>query len=56
MLLKILKIKNLKFSGTSKNFKDQKFDIIKNANVEKIPNLKFITVKDICKHIGGKIV
>ena len=36
-------------------FVNQKIDTIKNANVEKIPNLKYIKIKDICVHIGAKI-
>ena len=41
--------------GVPENLKNQKFDTIKNANVEKIPNLKYIKIKEICKHIGAKI-
>ena len=41
--------------GIPNNLKDKKVDTIKIANIEKVPNLKFITVKDICKHIGAKI-
>jgi len=35
-------------------FKGKKLETIKNANVSKIPNLKYITVSEICKSIGGK--
>jgi large subunit ribosomal protein L13 len=41
--------------GTPENLKGQKVDTIKEANVEKLPNLKYITIKEICKHIGAKI-
>jgi large subunit ribosomal protein L13 len=41
--------------GVPDNLKDQKMDNIKGANVEKLPNLKFITIKEICNHIGGKV-
>ena len=40
--------------GIPEEMKSQKPDTLKNANIEKVPNLKYITVKDICKHIGGK--
>ena len=28
---------------------------IKNANIDKVPNLKYIRIKDICIHLGAKI-
>jgi len=40
--------------GIPEEMKSQKPETLKNANIEKVPNLKYITVKDICKHIGGK--
>ncbi len=47
--------KNIKcYVGIPKNLKNQKFEIIKNANIEKVPNLDYIKIKDICTHIGGK--
>jgi len=49
-------IKNIKcYIGVPNDFKDQKMDTIKEANVEKVPNLKYVKIKDICKHIGAKI-
>lgn len=48
--------KNIKcYIGIPEDFKNQKMDTIKNANVEKVPNLKFVKVKDICIHIGAKL-
>ena len=48
--------KNIKcYIGVPENLKNEKFDTIKEANVDKLPNLKFIKVKEICKHIGAKI-
>jgi len=48
--------KNIKcYVGVPDNLKNQKFDTIKNANIEKVPNLKFIKMKDICAHIGAKL-
>ncbi len=43
------------YIGVPENLKNQKFETIKNANVEKVPNLKYVKVKDICMHIGAKI-
>ena len=48
--------KNIKcYIGVPENLKNQKFDTIKSANVEKVPNLKYIKIKDICVHIGAKL-
>jgi len=41
--------------GVPNNFKDQKMGTINEAKVDKLPNFKFIKVKEICKHIGAKI-
>jgi len=35
-------------------FKDKKSETVEKANVAKIPNLKYITVEEICKFMGGK--
>ncbi|MBU1975470.1 MAG: 50S ribosomal protein L13 [Nanoarchaeota archaeon] len=40
--------------GMPDEFKDQAVQIIETANATKLPNLKFISVKEICKSIGGK--
>ena len=34
--------------------KDKKAEVIEKANITKVPNLKYITVEDICKSIGAK--
>lgn len=48
--------KNIKcYRGVPENFKGHKFDTIKEANVEKVPNLKYVKVKEVCMHIGAKI-
>ena len=48
--------KNIKcYIGVPENLKNQKLDTIKNASADKLPNFKYVAVKDICKHIGGKI-
>jgi len=36
-------------------FKDKKIETIAKANIEKVPNVKYITVKEICKTLGAKI-
>lgn len=36
-------------------FKDKKIETIKEANVEKLPNSKYIKVKDICRFLGASI-
>ena len=47
--------KNIKCHiGIPENLKNQKFDTIKNANVEKLPNLNYATVKEICVQLGAK--
>ena len=48
--------KNIKCHlGVPEDLKDNKLDTIKEANIDKVPNLKYIKVKDVCKHIGAKI-
>lgn len=47
--------KNIKcYIGVPENMKDQKFEIIKEANIGKVPNLDYVRIKDICKHLGEK--
>jgi len=43
------------YIGVPEDLKNKKFDIIDNANVEKVPNLKYMKIKDICIHIGAKL-
>ena len=43
------------FIGIPDNYKEQKIETIENINVSKLSNANFITIKDICKHLGGKI-
>ena len=40
--------------GVPEAFKGQKIETVAEADVSKVPNLKFVTVKDICRHLGGK--
>ena len=41
--------------GIPENFKNQKFETVKNATIGKVPNLKYITIKEICMHVGAKL-
>jgi large subunit ribosomal protein L13 len=42
------------YSDVPEEFKDKKLETIEKANISKVPNLKYITIAEICKHIGGK--
>ena len=43
------------YRGMPENFKNQKIVTIKEANVDKLPNLKYIKIKEICEHVGAKV-
>ena len=52
----IAAFKNIKcYKGVPEEFKGKKFETVQGANVDKVPNLDFVKVKDICMHIGGKV-
>jgi large subunit ribosomal protein L13 len=40
--------------GVPSNYKDQKIETIKSADVSKLPNTRYVTIKEICRHLGGK--
>ena len=40
--------------GVPEQFKDKKAETIASANLSKLPNMKFIKVKELCRLIGGK--
>jgi len=42
------------YVGIPDDFKDKKAETIEKANISKVPNLKHITIGEICKSIGGK--
>lgn len=42
------------YIGVPDDFKDKKFDSIKEADASKLPTLKYTTVKDVCKTLGSK--
>jgi large subunit ribosomal protein L13 len=43
------------YAGIPEKLKDKKLETIKAADVSKVPNLKYMTVKEICKSMGAKI-
>jgi len=43
------------YIGVPMQFKDKRFETVKEANVDKLPNMKFATVADIAKQLGAKI-
>jgi large subunit ribosomal protein L13 len=42
------------YVGLPKQFKEAKLETLEKADVKKIPNLKYTTVGEICKILGGK--
>jgi large subunit ribosomal protein L13 len=49
-------LKSIKcYNGIPDSFKDQKFETIKKANMEKLKNLRFIYVKDLAKLLGKEV-
>ncbi|MCK4589895.1 MAG: 50S ribosomal protein L13 [Nanoarchaeota archaeon] len=42
------------YVGVPNEFKDAQLETLEKINVQKIPNLKYVTVGDICKILGGK--
>ena len=43
------------YMGVPDQFKDKKFETIKEANIANVPSLRYVYVKEICKEIGAKI-
>ena len=43
------------YRGVPEGFKDKKMETLPEANVSKMANLKYVTVGDVCKHLGGKV-
>jgi len=51
-----LAFKNIKcYIGIPDEFKDKKINTIKEASIDKSKSLRYTTVKEICKHLGGKV-
>ncbi|MEK6899581.1 MAG: 50S ribosomal protein L13 [Nanoarchaeota archaeon] len=42
------------FRGVPAHFAQQEMIVLEDSSAKKLPNLKFTTIGDICKHIGGK--
>ena len=42
------------YVGVPVQFKDKKLKVFEQDTVKKLPNLKFTTVKEICKYMGAK--
>lgn len=48
--------KNIKCCiGVPNEFKDKKITVIKEAEIEKSKDLRYVTVKEICKYLGGRV-
>ncbi len=43
------------YIGVPEKLSNNKMETIKKAHVKKLPNFKFITVKEVCKYLGGKV-
>ena len=44
------------YLGIPEEFKNQKFEIIAGAQIHEVPNLKYISLQEISKHLGAKRV
>ena len=42
------------FVGTPESLKGKETQTIPNANISKMSNLNYVTVKEICQYLGGK--
>ena len=42
------------YIGLPAQFKDAKLETLKSADAQKIPNLSYLTVSEVCKILGGK--
>ena len=43
------------YISVPENFKEKKIETIEEANIEKVPNLRYIRMKDVCRFLGAKI-
>lgn len=43
------------YMGVPEEFKDKKMENFREADVSKLPSMKFVSVKEICKFLGGRI-
>ena len=47
--------KTMCYIGVPEEFKDKKLETIENADIKKLPTLKYLTVGEVCKQMGAKI-
>lgn len=43
------------YIGVPSEFSGKKFETVEGGNVDKVPNSKYLTVKEICNHMGANI-
>ena len=43
------------YLGVPEEFKDKELETIEKANISKVPSLRYVTVAQICKEMGGKV-
>lgn len=43
------------YVGVPAPFVGKEFVTLSDAHVSQVPSLKYVTIKDICKHMGGKL-
>jgi len=49
-------LKNIKCHiGVPESLRDKKPDTLSNANISKLPNSKYMKVKDLCNHLGANL-
>ncbi len=44
------------YMGVPAEYQGKEIITLKDASMEKLPNLKYMTIGEICKHLGGKVV
>lgn len=43
------------YIGVPERFKDKKLETVGHVNISKVPNLKYISIGELCRHMGAKI-
>jgi large subunit ribosomal protein L13 len=43
------------YVGVPEEFKDLKAEKVKGAEIEKLTTLKYVTIQELCKHLGAKV-
>ncbi len=43
------------YIGSPEKLKNEKAEKLEKLHVKKIPNFKYITIKEVCKYLGGKV-